>query len=76
MGLLLASHHLQTNASHFHVYHPLILKSCKDVENLLQFIYVNETFFKAKCSTSSFYIAACNKSTSENNTFSTFSHFH
>ena len=35
-------------------------------KNLLQFIDVNETYFKAKCSTSSFYIAACDKSTSEN----------
>ena len=35
-------------------------------KNLLQFIYVNETFFKAKCSTSSFYIAAYDNSTSEN----------
>ena len=35
---------------------------------------MNETFFKTKCSTS-FYIAACDKSTwsSENNPFSTFS---
>ena len=75
MGLLLAIHHLKNNASHFHVYLPLILKSCKDVENLLQFIYVNETFFKAKCSMFSFYIAACDKSSNENNPFSTFSHF-
>ena len=64
------------NASHIHVYLPLILKSCKAVEkNLLQFIYVSKTFFKAKCSTPSFNIAACDKSTSENNPFSTFSHF-
>ena len=35
-------------------------------KKLLQFIYVNETFFKAKCSTSSFYIAACDNCTSEN----------
>ena len=35
-------------------------------KNLLQYIYVNETFFKAKYSTSSFYIAACDKSAIEN----------
>ena len=74
MGLLLAIHHLKKNASHIHVYLPLILKNCKDVENLLQFIYVNETYFKAKCS-SSFHIAVCDRSTSENNPFSTFSNF-
>ena len=51
-------------------------KPVKMWKTLLQFNYVNETFFKAKCSTSSFYIAACDKSTSEKKkTFSTFSHF-
>ena len=75
MGLLLAIYHLKNNASHFHVYLPLIFKRYKDVEKFVQFIYVNETFFKAKCSTSSFYIAAIDKSTNENNPFSTFSHF-
>ena len=47
-------------------------KAVKRWKKSLHFIYVNETFFKAKCSTSSFYIAACNKSTSENNPFSNF----
>ena len=37
-----------------------------DTQKLLQFIYVNGTFFKAKRSTSSFYITACDKSTNEN----------
>ena len=45
MGLLLAIYHLKKkkkkNDSHIHVYLPLILKRCKDVENFAT-VYICE----------------------------------